>query len=203
MNSKRMGFGVTVRIDTMLTDLERKANTSARGWRQLEHTFRRQWCLGWERREGPPESNRGRTVWLVHTEPAHTKIQRTESMWHAWGTASTCVCHGTKRTKEGPGWGWGSNGEWHWEWITILLRNIIPMADSWSQQICSHVGINKADVSITKRKRNGKEKKEMEKELMFTGHLPGARYFQAELYSVEKETEEPEDEAIWPRSHRK
>lgn len=73
------------------------------------------------------------------------------------------------------------------------------MADSWSQQICFHVGINKADVSITKRKRNGKEKKKMEKELMFTGHLPGARYFQAEPHSVGKETEAPEDEAIWPR----
>lgn len=56
--------------------------------------------------------------------------------------------------------------------------------------------INKADASIMKGKRNGKEKKEMEKELMFIEHLLGARYFQAELPSVDKETEAPEDEAI-------
>lgn len=53
------------------------------------------------------------------------------------------------------------------------------------------------------KRKIGKRKKELEKELMFIEHLLGARHFQAEFHSVDKATEAPEDEAIWPRSHTK
>lgn len=97
-----------------------------------------------------------------------------------------------------------------WQGVELIVNNDTTEEHHSDGKLMGHsqfvptwTSTRQTPASWKGREMGKRFKKELEKELMFIEHLLGARHFPAGFHSVDKATESPEDEAIWPRSHTK